>query len=1190
MRIRLKQKRLLEILSSSPLSQNHWAIKLGLSRGHWSDIVNGNHPYPSAKTRARLLDAFVIPFEELFEVEAAAEPWVDRDIRQAIMDRYIIDREIGQGGMGAVYLGRDVRHGRLVAVKVIAPEAVSGIGIQQFRREVSTVAQLHHPHILPLYESGDVHGLPYFVMPWVRAGSLRARLKERTRLPLSETLTLVLGISNALQYAHAERVLHCDVKPENVLLYGIHPWVTDFGIARRLHGDLHEWPKREGLDTSAGTPAYVSPEQASGETDLDPRSDIYSLGCMVYEMLAGRAPFDGTTTQDIVASRFLASAQSLRDFAPELPRSVEAVIANAMSVSRKHRIESAAEFASELTGAANVNARSRVFMNAQHTGWRAVDKIQRRLHLPTQHPVGGIVRSLLEDIRFAIRVSARNRLVTIAVVLTMVLGIASTTSVFSVVNSVLLSRLPFDDSERVVRIGMTVPDGSYNVSNAYPDFLDYERNARTFSALSAAELTASTLTEGDAAEQLLTANVSDGFRDVFGIHTAIGRWFAPEDFATGGARVVVISNRLWKRRFGGDRTVIGRTIRLENEAVTVVGVLSPMAYTYPAPGIEMLAPLRPAPGSFHLNRGALWLRIAGKVKPGVSLEQAQADIATVAAGIARQFPDAYTGLGTRVERLQEVEAKDARQMLGLLAAAVAGVLLIACVNIASILLGQARARSREFAVRAALGGSGVRIRRQILTESMLLATAGGTLGILLAPTLTKLLVQLYPGGLPRAQEITIDFRVLGVAVLATLLAGVLAGLPTAKRAGTHDLTRELRNGARAGNSRIARRAGRVLVASQVAVSLALLFSAVLFLATFRTLSKADPGFQSRGITTLQLIPPRARYAGVVDLNNYFEAVDRKLLSLPGVTSVAMSTELPFNGSSSSDAFLMKELGDQGANNPQTLVATVSPNFWSVMSVPTIDGRTFTREDGAQAPRVAVVNTALAKRYYPNTSPVGHVIVFNGAEWQIVGVVASVSMTDLTTSPVPELFVSTQQFPRRARYLLVKSSVLPTSLFVPIQHALNELDRTIAVTELQSMDDRVSLVMAPQRFRAALISGLGFAALLLSALGIYGVVAQNVARQTREIGIRLALGETDGRVRWRVIGEALRVAALGAALGVMLSLALSRWLSGFIVGVTVYNPIMLGATALLLMMVALTAAYIPARRASRSDPLSALRSE
>lgn len=351
-RVRLKQDQLNELIARSNLSQNHWAIRLGLSRGHWSGIVNGHHPYPSARTRERMLEIFSVPFEELFEVEPGPPAWSDQNFQAAIADRYLIDKEIGHGGMGTVFLARDVKHGRQVAVKVLAPEVVSGIGVEQFLREIRYTARLQHHHILPLFDSGEAAGSPFYVMPFVREGSLRQLLERRERLSVAETVGFTRGIGAALAHAHANHVLHCDVKPENVLLSADHAYVADFGISRAIHAEALEWGRRTELDSSAGTPAYVSPEQATGEPSLDARADVYSLGCMVFEMLAGRKPFTGRNAMEIVSRRFTKDPPNLRHHVPEVQPAVASVVMGAMELHTRRRFQSVEAFVDALADGA----------------------------------------------------------------------------------------------------------------------------------------------------------------------------------------------------------------------------------------------------------------------------------------------------------------------------------------------------------------------------------------------------------------------------------------------------------------------------------------------------------------------------------------------------------------------------------------------------------------------------------------------------------------------------------------------------------------------------------------------------------------------------------------------------------------------------------------------------------------------
>jgi serine/threonine-protein kinase len=400
-RVRLKQQRLIDLLAHSTLSQNHWAIKLGLSKGHWSAIVNGRHPFPSPKTRERMLEVFKLPFDDLFEVESGPAEGADASFQAAIADKYLIEKEVGQGGMGTVYLARDVKHNRTVAMKVVSPEAVSGIGTQQFLKEIRYIARLQHHHILPLYDSGEAAGFPYYVTPYLEAGSLRDHLKRKKQLSLEETLQIARGISAALQHAHEHSVLHCDVKPENVLLSETHAYVADFGISRAVHAEFLEWGKRSELDSSAGTPAYVSPEQASGERNLDARADLYSFACMVFEMLAGIPPFEGTTTMETVAQRFT-TTPALRRYAPHIPRSVAKAVATGMALKSEHRPGTVLDFIQSLETAAAQKA-PRALQASSLVASRALAAVRRAIGPKPSRRRQTFMDTILQDLRYAFR-------------------------------------------------------------------------------------------------------------------------------------------------------------------------------------------------------------------------------------------------------------------------------------------------------------------------------------------------------------------------------------------------------------------------------------------------------------------------------------------------------------------------------------------------------------------------------------------------------------------------------------------------------------------------------------------------------------------------------------------------------------------------------------------------------------------
>ncbi len=461
---------------------------------------------------------------------------------------------------------------------------------------------------------------------------------------------------------------------------------------------------------------------------------------------------------------------------------------------------------------------------------------------------------MFADVRYALRLSRRSPLASIAIAATMALGIAATTAVFSATNAVLLRPLPFPASDRVVALNGTIHGEQEIGSLAYPDLMDFRHGVPGFADLSVFNLNEVTLQHGTDPQLLQSLQVDDSYTRVFGLRAALGRLLAPSDSVLHAAKVTVLSYELWMREFGGDRSIVGSTIRLDNESVQVVGVLSADAYLYPRASIDLLVPLAIPPNSFMHNRGAMWASAAALLKPTASFGQSQRDLAAVATRISREFPNSNQFIGARARPLREQVVGSVQSMLELLAAAVAAVLLIACINIANLILGRAQTRSREFAVRSALGGSPSRVRHQVLTESLVLASFGGIAGLLLAPVLTHALIAVYPDALPRAEEVGVNVAVVLVAISATIAAGVLSAIPTARRVARLDLADDLRDGGRSGGGRRDRRAGRVLVVMQVGASLALLFSAALLLQTFWRLTQDQARLRATPCARLPCIP------------------------------------------------------------------------------------------------------------------------------------------------------------------------------------------------------------------------------------------------------------------------------------------------------------------------------------------------
>ncbi len=804
--------------------------------------------------------------------------------------------------------------------------------------------------------------------------------------------------------------------------------------------------------------------------------------------------------------------------------------------------------------------------------------------------VDAMWRDLLDDLRYAVRLAGRNPLLAATVTATMVLGIAATTAVFSLVNGVLLRPFPFAHSERVLRIGAVDRQGEVTTSMAYPDLQDFKRTARSFDALAGVSADAMTLSGDGEPERISTARVDDAFARVFSLRPLLGRLFAADEYHYGANNVVVLTDRFWRRRYNGDRAVIGRAIVLDDQPHIVIGVLPPSEFTYPSSGVDLFVPLALHPASWKLTRGPMWLGVVGRLRPGMPLERARSELRGIAAGLAQAYPATNQGITVHAEPLHDVIAGDVHGMLVLLAAAVAAVLLIACANIANLLLGQSHARAREFAVRAALGGSRQRIRRQLLTESLLLSLLGGALGIALAPLMSRVLIGLYPGGLPRANEVHLDLTVRLVAVLATAVAGLLAGLPMARRAASLDLSRDLRAGGRASDGRTHRRAGDGLVISQIAISVTLLFAAGLLIQTFRRLTRTDAGFDPRGVLTFQLSASMTRFPSDTDALHFYSSLIGAIRALPGVRSVATTTHLPFGAGFAQDVYEREGKGDESPHLPVAAIDFASADYLATMRIPIVRGRGLEATDDEHAPRVLVIDETLAKRQYPGEDPVGRTILWHHRRWQIVGVAGAVHTTNLWDEPYPEIYASASQLQSRSQYLVVKST-LPASLLMPaVRREVGRLNPAGAITDITPMSARLADALAPQRFRAVLIAALGGLALALSLIGIYGVVSYAVSRQRKEISIRMALGETAARVRQRVVLNALRLGALGTVAGVVLSLGAGKWLSAFLVGVSAHDPCMLATVGATLLAVTLVAAYLPARRASLGDPSIALRSD
>ncbi len=1209
MRVRLKHPRLLQLLAESRLSQNHWALKLGLSRGHWSEIVNGKHPFPSPRTRVRMLETFGLPLEELFEIEAGIAPWADTDFRRAIADRYLIDSELGQGGMGAVYLGRDVRHGRTIAVKVISPEAVSGIGVTQFLREIATVAQLQHPHILPLFDSGEAAGHPFYVMPYVRSGSLRARLTAGTRLPVDEVMVLTRGVAAALEHAHRQRILHCDVKPENVLVDEQHAYVMDFGIARKLHTEVLPWTLRKELDLSAGTPAYVSPEQASGERELDPRSDVYSLACVAYEMLTGHTPFEGTSTEAIVSKRFFQAPPPIRDYAPEVPTGLEAAVLAGMALEPARRPASAAGFAKQLrdgaTGASRLGARASITLT------RSLSAVRRATGLRLVERIGGVkMEGIRQDLVHAWRGLRRAPGFALVVILTLGIALGANATMFGLTDRLLFrppAGIGHPEQVRRVYVARWI-QGLIGASPvmAYPTFEDFRDRTRSFQQVAAMDEVISSYGSGASARPVHVTQATGQYFPLLQVHPLLGRLFdEAEDAAPSGTPVVVLSHGFWKSGFGGDPAVLGRTLELGKKPFTVIGV-APEGFTgTELSAVDLWVPMSTSEKTafgddgWRTNRGSQWLRILARLKPGIA-DGAAAQDATKGyrEGHADSKGDFHKKAVASFAGLTGASLSGSEGNTGRVAAWLLGVtvmlLVIACANIANLVLARGLLRRGEIAVRLALGVSRGRLLRQLLTESLLLAGLGFALGLVLVRFGSGLLrAVLLPGYAWEGSAV--NGRVLLVTGVATLLSAVVAGLLPLWRGTRSDVAAQLHGGVRA-TAAHSRKLRTGLLLLQTGLSTALLIGAGLFLKSLGAIQGLDLGFTpgQLAVVTVDLQSQGATGAEVKAF--YQEAADR-IRKIPGIRAAGLSIGAPFMGSWAEPVGLPggDSIPDQPGGGPYYIRA--GRGLLEALDVRLLKGRLLTdADDRADAEPVAVVSELMARTVWPGRDPLGQCLVRTEKKLctTVVGVVSDLHRQALEETEKPFLLYFTPLAQDTEfgvpQTMLVRTSGDPERWTEPIRRELLAIRPDLPYVRLRPYQDLVDGRARSWRLGASMLTVFGGLSLVIAAIGLYGVLSFAVTQRTQELGIRAALGATPSRLMGLILGNGMVTAVVGTVLGVALALALSSRITPLLFRTSALDVTVYVVTGVTILGVAAVASWIPGRRATRVEPVRALKAE
>jgi putative ABC transport system permease protein len=804
------------------------------------------------------------------------------------------------------------------------------------------------------------------------------------------------------------------------------------------------------------------------------------------------------------------------------------------------------------------------------------------------------MESLVQDIRFGMRMLRKSPGFTAVAVVVLALGIGSTAAIFSVVDRVLLHPLPYPDADRIVVLGQTARStGGDGDASSPANYLDWVTENHVFSQMAASRGWQSNLTGGDRPERIRTTVATSSFFPLFGINPMLGRSLLPEDEKPGGDHVVVLSYGLWKRRFGSDRTLVGRNIALDGEAYTVIGVMPPDFN--PDGYSELWLPSRWGVPVHALSpnqdprpfRDRVYLDVWGRLKPGVTIETARAEMDTLARQQEKQYPQADRDLGISVVSLKNTVVGDIRPVLLLLLTAVAFVLLIGCANVAHLLLARATTRLREVSIRSALGANRLRLVRQLLTESMLLAVAGGVVGVLLAIWAVPTLLAMSPPDLREFTHIGINRDVLGFSLVVSLLSGLLFGLAPALHFSPVNLSSALKQGER-GSTGAHGRTRSALVVGEIGLSLVLLIGSGLLVKSFVRLLRVDPGFNPDHLLVFSVgLPPSSLPA---QQDQFYREVVSRLEAMAGVESAGAVSRLPLAGGNSSRSFNLP--GDGREYDADIRVST--PNYFRTMSIPLLRGRSLTAQDAESSVEVAVINLALAQTVFPGQDPIGKFIVNFGPmhdKIQIVGVVGNVRHVALETAPRPELYLAFGQAHWPAAYMVVRSKVAdPLTLLSASQNAVWDVDRDIPLANVRTMQDVIANGVLPRKFTMLLLSLFAALAMLLAAVGLYGVTSYSVSQRTQELGIRMALGAGKADVLRLIVGQGMRSAAIGLLLGLTGSMAITRLMSGLLFGVSARDPWVFGLVAALLGAVALVANAVPAQRATRVEPSAALRYE
>ena len=802
------------------------------------------------------------------------------------------------------------------------------------------------------------------------------------------------------------------------------------------------------------------------------------------------------------------------------------------------------------------------------------------------------MESIFKDIRYGFRSLLKRPGFTAIALIALALGIGANTAIFSLVNAVVIRPLPYPDPDRLVWVWASIRNGINTASVSPADFLDYRSQNKTFEQFAASGVGAVpvNLTGGGDPERLMSSIITGNYFDTFRIAPALGRGFTLDNEKPGQDQVVVLSYALWQRRFGGDPGIINKTIVLDDKPRLVIGVMG--ADVSLPQAADLWVPMNFDSDPEMKMRFAHFIRPIGRLKEGVSLAQAQADTDIIASALEEQFPDSTSGWSLRLVSLREQLVGGSRTMVFILFGAVGFVLLIACANVANLLLVRATARQKEIALRTALGASRLRIVRQMLTESLLLSVLGGALGAVLAAWGVEVLVSLSEGNLPPTANVRIDATVLAFTLLVSLFTGLLFGLAPSFRTMKVNLIDSLKEGARGGaEGPLRNRTRSLLVVFESAVAVMLLIGAGLLVRSLIALQQVDPGLDPKNVLTLSVTLSRNKYNTPEKTSNFFQELEQRLSNLPGVEPAGFVTELPLSGQSNDMPYIVE--GRPPVSPDQRSFAEfrrVNQNYFSSFRIPLLRGRNFSEQEVRQSDKVIIVSQQFVNSVFPNEAALGKRLItgLRGEPYEIVGIVGDIRHTSLAATPAAAMYFPTRESGRMN--VVIRTQNDPLSIVGSVRKEVQAMDPDQPIAAVKPMKDWLDASVAAPRYNMTLLGLFAALAMILAATGIYGVMSYSVAQRTHEIGVRMALGAQQFDVLKLVVRQGMLLTLVGVVVGLGGAYALTRVMTSFLFGVTEKDPLTFGVVAALLMAVAFIACFVPARRATKVDPLEALRYE